>query len=177
MSRDSNTVDIPYEAKGTVGRDTITWHAVRATGTSFRLSLWPRTEYLPYSSLSTYSPCQVIVSSSCLRNRHRFPRAVSTCGRKNRSSPIDRIRVSRHILCWLGFPRRYPWTHNFLYIIYRVITSEIYLLTRRAPNSHHSLSWSLLKWVYEQSRLIQINLTRNYSIYYVQLACCPCNRD
>ncbi|CAG8127844.1 unnamed protein product [Penicillium nalgiovense] len=35
--------------------DTITWHAVRATGTSFRLSLWPRTESLPYSSLSTHS--------------------------------------------------------------------------------------------------------------------------
>ncbi|CDM32677.1 unnamed protein product [Penicillium roqueforti FM164] len=30
--------------------DTITWHAVRATGTSFRLSLWPRTESLPYST-------------------------------------------------------------------------------------------------------------------------------
>ncbi|CAG8147735.1 unnamed protein product, partial [Penicillium nalgiovense] len=36
--------------------DTITWHAVRATCTSFRLSLWPRMESLPYSSLSTYSP-------------------------------------------------------------------------------------------------------------------------
>ena len=36
--------------------DTITWHAVSATGTSFRLSLWPRMESLPYSSLSTYSP-------------------------------------------------------------------------------------------------------------------------
>ena len=35
--------------------DTITWHAVRATGTSFRLSLWPRTESLPYSSLSTHT--------------------------------------------------------------------------------------------------------------------------
>jgi hypothetical protein len=35
--------------------DTITWHAVRATGTSFRLSLWPRTESVPYSSLSTHS--------------------------------------------------------------------------------------------------------------------------
>jgi hypothetical protein len=35
--------------------DTITWHAVRATGTSFRLSLWPRTESLPYSSLSAHS--------------------------------------------------------------------------------------------------------------------------
>ncbi|CAG8160578.1 unnamed protein product [Penicillium nalgiovense] len=35
--------------------DTITWHAVRATGTSFRLSLWPRAESLPYSSLSTHS--------------------------------------------------------------------------------------------------------------------------
>jgi hypothetical protein len=35
--------------------DTITWHAVRATGTSFRLSLWPRMESLPYSSLSTHS--------------------------------------------------------------------------------------------------------------------------
>jgi hypothetical protein len=32
--------------------------------------------------------CQVIVSSSCLRTRQRFPRAVSTRGRKNRSSPI-----------------------------------------------------------------------------------------
>ncbi|CAG8142544.1 unnamed protein product [Penicillium nalgiovense] len=36
--------------------DTITWHAVRATGTSFRLSLWPRTESLPYSSPSTHYP-------------------------------------------------------------------------------------------------------------------------
>ncbi|KAI1829133.1 hypothetical protein DTO027I6_9951 [Penicillium roqueforti] len=35
--------------------DTITWHAVRATCTSFRLSLWPRMESLPYSSLSTHS--------------------------------------------------------------------------------------------------------------------------
>jgi hypothetical protein len=35
--------------------DTITWHAVRATGTSLRLSLWPRTESLPYSSHSTHS--------------------------------------------------------------------------------------------------------------------------
>ncbi|CAI7622038.1 unnamed protein product [Penicillium viridicatum] len=35
--------------------DTITWHAVRATGTSFRLSLWPRTEPLPYPGLSTRS--------------------------------------------------------------------------------------------------------------------------
>ncbi|KAL2699646.1 hypothetical protein AAEP93_009621 [Penicillium crustosum] len=35
--------------------DTITWHTVRATGTSFRLSLWPRTESLPYSSLSTHT--------------------------------------------------------------------------------------------------------------------------
>ncbi|CAG8139012.1 unnamed protein product [Penicillium nalgiovense] len=35
--------------------DIITWHAVRATGTSFRLSLWPRTEPLPHSSLSTHS--------------------------------------------------------------------------------------------------------------------------
>ncbi len=35
--------------------DTITWHAVRATGTSFRLSLWPCTESLSYSSLSTHS--------------------------------------------------------------------------------------------------------------------------
>ena len=34
--------------------DTITWHAVHATGTSFRLSLSPRTESLPYSSLSTH---------------------------------------------------------------------------------------------------------------------------
>jgi hypothetical protein len=36
--------------------DTITWHAVRATGTSFRLSLWPRTESLTYSSHSTHYP-------------------------------------------------------------------------------------------------------------------------
>ncbi|CAG8075945.1 unnamed protein product [Penicillium salamii] len=36
--------------------DTITSHAVSATGTSFRLSLWPRMESVPYSSLSTYSP-------------------------------------------------------------------------------------------------------------------------
>jgi hypothetical protein len=36
--------------------DTITWHAVRATGTSFRLSLWPRTESLTYSRLSTHYP-------------------------------------------------------------------------------------------------------------------------
>ncbi|KAI1828772.1 hypothetical protein DTO027I6_10291 [Penicillium roqueforti] len=35
--------------------DTITWHAVRATGTIFRLSLRPRTESLPYSSLSAHS--------------------------------------------------------------------------------------------------------------------------
>jgi hypothetical protein len=35
--------------------DTIIWHAVRATGTSFRLSLWRRTESVPYSSLSTHS--------------------------------------------------------------------------------------------------------------------------
>ncbi|KAJ5202993.1 hypothetical protein N7449_005072, partial [Penicillium cf. viridicatum] len=35
--------------------DTITWHTIRATGTSFRLSLWPRTESLPYSSLSTHT--------------------------------------------------------------------------------------------------------------------------
>jgi hypothetical protein len=35
--------------------DTITWHAVRATGTIFRLSPWPRTESLPYSSLSVHS--------------------------------------------------------------------------------------------------------------------------
>jgi hypothetical protein len=35
--------------------DTITWHAVGATGTSFRLSLWPRMKSLPYSSLSTHS--------------------------------------------------------------------------------------------------------------------------
>ncbi|CAG8012188.1 unnamed protein product [Penicillium nalgiovense] len=35
--------------------DTITWHAVRATCTSFRLSLWPRMVSLPYLSLSTHS--------------------------------------------------------------------------------------------------------------------------
>jgi hypothetical protein len=35
--------------------DTITWHAVRATCTSFRLSLWPRMESLLYSSHSTQS--------------------------------------------------------------------------------------------------------------------------
>ncbi|CAG8431802.1 unnamed protein product [Penicillium salamii] len=35
--------------------DTITWHSVRTTGTSFRLSLWPRMESLPYPSLSTHS--------------------------------------------------------------------------------------------------------------------------
>ncbi|CAG8059571.1 unnamed protein product [Penicillium nalgiovense] len=35
--------------------DTITWHAVRATGTSFRLSLWPHTESVPYSSLWAHS--------------------------------------------------------------------------------------------------------------------------
>jgi hypothetical protein len=32
--------------------------------------------------------CQAIVSSNCLRDRRRFPRAVSTRGRKNISSPI-----------------------------------------------------------------------------------------
>ena len=36
--------------------ETITWHAVGAPGTSFRLSLWPRTESLPYSSPSTHYP-------------------------------------------------------------------------------------------------------------------------
>ncbi|CAG8571124.1 unnamed protein product [Penicillium salamii] len=35
--------------------DTITWHAVRTTGTSFRLSLWPRMDSLPYPSLSIHS--------------------------------------------------------------------------------------------------------------------------
>jgi hypothetical protein len=34
---------------------TISWHAVGAPGTSFRQSLWPRTESLPYSSPSTHS--------------------------------------------------------------------------------------------------------------------------
>jgi hypothetical protein len=56
---------------------TITWHAVHATGASFRLSIWPRTESLPYSSLSTHSLLTRLPPTLSL-DAHFFVRNISS---------------------------------------------------------------------------------------------------
>lgn len=75
--------------------DTITWHAVRATGTSFRLSLWPRMESLPYSSLSTHSLLTRLPPTLSLDPRF-FVHNISSNYESNcsESSGIVRILIS-----------------------------------------------------------------------------------
>ena len=58
--------------------DTIAWHAVRTTGTSFRLSLWPRTESLPYSSLSTHSLLTRLPPTLSLDSKRFFVHNISS---------------------------------------------------------------------------------------------------